>query len=465
MRSLHTVSEERLAPARRRLLQSLAATGAAAVFPWRAPAACADPADATRSSLAAARCAERWIRRQRIATSHGVTWPRTPGGSGPAPNQLYHGAPGVVLFYLELYGATGDTAYLREALAGAEDVAARNALPQVQTPEAGLYMGLSGQVFVLAELGKLAGAGRYTQLARRYLAQLTRLSRPVGEGVEWNDFNDIVYGTAGIGLVLLYAHRRFGDEAALELARRAGLRLIDTGIAADGGLRWEMEPTFEYYMPNFSHGTSGVGYFLAELYAATGDRRFLDAAVQSTRHLLAIADTANGQCRIVHDDGPGKHLHFYGWCHGPAGTARLFHALGRATGDPSWNEWVERGARTVLESGVPEKRSEGYWNNFGSCCGDAAVMRFFLDLYQVHRRPQYLQFAQHLRGFILEHATQQGDGCSWVHAEGRRDTADVSAQTGYMQGAAGIGAAFLRFDALERGRAHVVLPDSPFTTV
>ena len=54
-------------------------------------------------------------------------------------------------------------------------------------------------------------------------------------------------------------------------------------------------------------------------------------------------------------------------------------------------------------------------------------------------------------------------GIRWPHAEHRTRPAEVAAQTGWMQGAAGIGAWFLHLDAFERGAAPPIrLPDSPF---
>jgi hypothetical protein len=51
----------------------------------------------------------------------------------------------------------------------------------------------------------------------------------------------------------------------------------------------------------------------------------------------------------------------------------------------------------------------------------------------------------------------------WAQAEDRLRPDAVVAQTGYMQGAAGIGALLLKLDACERGRrTRVVLPDSPY---
>ena len=64
---------------------------------------------------------------------------------------------------------------------------------------------------------------------------------------------------------------------------------------------------------------------------------------------------------------------------------------------------------------------------------------------------------------LLAKATREGDGLKWVQAEHRVKPELLVAQTGYMQGAAGIGMLLLHLDGFERGKkARISLPDSPF---
>ena len=64
---------------------------------------------------------------------------------------------------------------------------------------------------------------------------------------------------------------------------------------------------------------------------------------------------------------------------------------------------------------------------------------------------------------MMSRATRDGDALKWVQAEHRVQPDNVVAQTGFMQGAAGVGTALLHLDAAERGaRGHVTFPDSPF---
>jgi hypothetical protein len=156
-------------------------------------------------------------------------------------------------------------------------------------------------------------------------------------------------------------------------------------------------------------------------------------------------------------------LYYLGWCHGPAGTARLFYRLHQATGDKEWLDWVKRSALAVLASGIPNKRTPGFWNNVGPCCGSAGVAEFFLDLHRVTRDRAYLAFSRRLTEDLLRRATRDEKGTRWIQAENRIEPGVLKAQTGYMQGAAGIGTWLLYLDAFGRGQARrITLPDNPF---
>lgn len=59
--------------------------------------------------------------------------------------------------------------------------------------------------------------------------------------------------------------------------------------------------------------------------------------------------------------------------------------------------------------------------------------------------------------------TNDERGLRWVQAENRTQPDNLVAQTGFMQGAAGVGTFFLQLDALERGAPWLFpLPDTPF---
>jgi lantibiotic modifying enzyme len=240
--------------------------------------------------------------------------------------------------------------------------------------------------------------------------------------------------------------------------------MIELGRPENGGLKWAMSSTTKNLMPNFSHGTAGNAYFLATLYIQTRKKEFLRAALQGANYLKSVAETEGGTCSIFHNEGDdGKHLHYLGWCHGPAGTARLFYRLYQATGDREWLKWTERSARSILNSGIPHKQLPGFWNNVSQCCGNAGVGEFFLDLFKVTRKTKYLRFAKRMTDNLLDRSTREGKGLKWIQAENRTQPDSLLAQTGYMQGAAGIGMGLLHLYSVEHGKPWKIrFPDTPF---
>jgi lantibiotic modifying enzyme len=425
------------------------------------------PASPAPGYLDAAVNAAHWIRTARIETPEGYVWltgPERPEGFDTV-SHLYTGGAGIVLFLLELARATGDKAYREEAAAGASALIA--SLPEkirLDREEAGFYTGVAGIGFVLDRVFRETGDESFRKGAVRCRDLIHSAAAPSGKGVEWGNVTDIMAGGSGIGLYLLNLARTTNDAASSELAVKAGLRLIELGIAENGGLKWRMDPDFPRVTPNFSHGTSGVAYFLATLHQETGRPELLEAALAGARYLQSIANTEGDSCLIFHDEPDNKKLYYLGWCHGPVGTSRLWLRLHQIDPKAGWLTWARKGANGILESGIPEKQTPGFWNNLGQCCGAAGVADFFLDLGKLTGDDAYLEFNRRVVRHLLNHATATpGGGLKWPHAEQRIKPEYVYAQTGYMQGAAGIGMVFLRREEEARGKVWGLrFPDSPF---
>ena len=456
---------------RRELLGvGLGAVAGMLVLPGFLDAAPAHLGSVTRPELDVALKAARWIRAARMETPHGVTWPADPARPSIVQTDLYNGMPGVVLFYLEMYHATGDRIWLDDASAGATELISQ--LPDIgKSADCGLYTGMAGAAFVLEETHRATGDGKFRDAAKQAVQVIHAHAEKSGAGVAWTKESattDIISGSAGIGLFLLWADRQMGDPANRALAESAGRRLVELAQPASGGLKWAVAPGVRNLYPNFSHGTAGVSYFLTTLYQTTGDRVFLKAALAGAHYLEAVANSADDGFKVFHHEPGGEDLYYLSWCHGPAGTSRLFYRLADATHDDHWMEMVRRSARATIRAGVPEQRSAGYWNNVSQCCGNAGVGEYFLALNRIMPELAYEDMTKRIAANTLERATMvatpDGDGVKWTQAENRTQPDVLVAQTGFMQGAAGVGALFLHLDAANRAGAArgIVWPDSPF---
>jgi len=476
------------APAIRRrdfLGAGVAAAGAAATV---SPAAVAAPAAGSAASsfsqkadyLQAAQQAAVWIRSAEVKVEGGGFWLPDPDHPSQAatvslPNGFYSGSAGVVLFLIELAAATGDLSYLEDARRGGDYLlrswrATAATKGEVPGAELGFYTGLTGTAFVLAELWKATKLAAYRDAAQAATDTILKAARPAGSGLEWVSWPGMT-GNAGIVLGLLALAETLQDPAIRPAVLGAGNRMVENAIEDPrGGLRWQgMPPKLlgeadGVYWPNFQLGTSGVAYALADLHAATGEARFLKAAAGGALHLQRIAAVRGDAALIPYREPDHTDLYYLGYCNGPAGTARLFHRLYKITKDRSYLDWTEKLARGVMASGIPEHQAPGFWNVVCQCCGSAGVVDFFLGLWAETRRTEYLAFARRVADQMLSRRTDfDGKGYRWYQAYTRIKPWDVTAETGYMIGAAGIGAALLHLHLAEaKQRRAIRLPDDPF---
>ena len=472
---------------RRRFLGGVALTGAAGLVPAAAEANPAPAAQAfaeTPSYLFAAKEAARWVRSAEIRVDGGAGWMPVPDhpdmkATVSPPDGFYSGAAGTLLFFIELAAVTGDASYLDDARRGGDFLirswrAAVSPNPDVGT-QYSFYTGLAGSAYTLAELWKATGDATFRDAALGMTNVLLKAAKPAGKGSAWMGWPGLT-GNGGVVLVLLsLADLLAGttDTQAIRAAAiRAGDRMIEQGIPDPrGGVRWEgMPPSFldepdGTYWPGFQLGTSGAAFALARLGAVTGETRFIDAAKAGALHLQSIA-TVKGDAALIHYREPDLTDIFYlGYCNGPAGTARLFYQLYAATKDRHYLDWTEMLARGVIASGIPEKQTPGFWNVICQCCGSAGVTDFFVGLWAATGKKEYLAFARRVADQMLSREMNlDGKGYRWYQAYTRVKPWDVTAETGYMIGAAGIGAALLHLHMIEAGlygRA-IRLPDNPF---
>ena len=426
---------------------------------------------AARGYLDAALRAERWVDRSAIRNGRALSWPADPADPASVQTNLYSGSPGVVLMYLELFHATGDRRWLEPARGGADFLMGSLPVSAASLGEegAGLYTGIAGVAYVLEMVRRATGEARFGKGRAQIVAMLRESLAPAGAGAgaAWNPSNDIISGSSGILLTLAWLDRNGGAWNDWRRdAVRVGDHLLEVATPEHDGLKWGIASTVPRRYPNFSHGTAGVSYVLATLCRETGERRFLDAALAGERYLQAIATrTPNDGIKIFHSEPGGEQLFYLSWCHGPAGTARLYHRLGEVTGDATWRAMLPRLAQGIVDSGVPEQHPDGsgYWNNISQCCGSSGIVEFFIAMHALTGDAKHLAFARRVMDDAVARGTADGDAIKWIQNEHRVRPELLVAQTGLMQGAAGVALALLHVDGAMQGREPLVaLPDTPF---
>jgi lantibiotic modifying enzyme len=208
---------------------------------------------------------------------------------------------------------------------------------------------------------------------------------------------------------------------------------------------------------------AGIGYFMSKLHAATDDERYRTSALAAGHYLRSIISEATSSNGLIFHDTTGQNLFYLGWCHGPAGTGRFFYRLYRLTADSGWLDLVRTQATTLMGSGIPERQTPGYWNNVSRCCGAAGVGEFFLGLYTATEEAHYLAFAERIAEYLLARGETDASGLKWTQAEMRHQTDHLIAQTGLMQGAAGIGLFLIHLEqALRCDKPLIRFLDEPW---
>jgi lantibiotic modifying enzyme len=400
----------------------------------------------------------------------GVVWARTTESDSAIDHSLYRGTAGIIVFLLELATATGDESYQAQAVAAGRELA--DVVANKSWASVAFATGWSGYAFVFSELHKRTDDPVFAAMVETCAERLLAQSSPLGNGggigwIEPMPFSDItgftgdreVYdlsvGAAGSGLAFLSLADRPALKHHLASAVRIGERLLEVGEETPEGRRWGLmsDMPFPFTAPNFAHGGAGVGYFYARLYTRTSDERFLSAAVDAARYVNSRSSAVGDGALVCHTEEQTPPEFYLGQCHGPAGTARLYVLLHRITGEPAYLESIAAMYRGIRALNAPSTRSWGWWNNHSRCCGDAGLGDAALLLASVVPAPHsdgFLQLAHDCAAVIEGASASDGGARSWTQAEHRARPRFLETQTGFMQGAAGIGS-FL---------AHLAAPSS-----
>jgi hypothetical protein len=297
-----------------------------------------------------------------------------------------------------------------------------------------------------------------------------RAAKAAGSGLAWSDAPGIA-GGGGIVLYLLYAAREFESALYRITAERAGDHILELATNERyGGFSWRGFPAFpglskDAYLPAFEDGTAGIVYVFARLYGETNKARFVFAANQGATHLQNVATIGSKAELISHPLSDLPELHYSGFCHGPAGTARAFFELYKITREPDYHIWAERLAQKVLQSDIRGELTPGYWTVVCQCCGSAAVVDLLVEMWAFTERPDYLISAKRaVRKLVNSETNSDGKRICNAKARARVTPQEANTETDYFVGASGVGSALLRVHLAEQGKYSAIsFPDNRFS--
>lgn len=240
------------------------------------------------------------------------------------------------------------------------------------------------------------------------------------------------------------------ERELLDVAVRMGSTIVDQAVWYESGCTWVgAEPdvthlggkaeiatgaqgSYTSLGPEFYHGTSGIAYFLAELYATTRQERFREAALGAVGHSLAL----------VADPQHKYGLGFYtGW---PGILAILAH-VGTLLEDDN----VGRRVTTLLEGMALSSADEDEYDLSGGMAGGIVAFLALDRMLPIDG----VRLASKLGERLLRDEVRDGETSSWRSPS----FPDRIGLLGLSHGGAGFGLALLEL-------AHVT-GDSTYRTV
>lgn len=420
-----------------------------------------------------AEAAARWIMRQAIEKDGGLEWPEYEG-TNAHPCNLYEGSAGIVLALINLYRATHDPTWLDAAKKAARRLVARarkakdglewpdeseddDGKVSAKGPSPAYYVGAAGIGATFLALFETTQDKEGLELATSAANAILASADREGKLVRWGEDTDDISGAAGIVFFLLEMHRTTSDAKYLLAATSAADWLINVGEKDGDGLKWKSTAALPRYYTGFSHGTAGVADCLLRVYEATTEKRFLDAAEAGARWLARVASKDGDGLKWFHFAPDHADQYMTGWCHGPAGTCRLFLDLHSVTEKKEYLETARKGAAWLMEHMDPTKNETVFYGT-SMCCGATGIGDYFIDLYLATEDEQYLEYAAGVGRWLLAHAKRDGDGLKWTNYDAPDEKGIIYYGTGYMTGTAGVGSFLARLDLVLRGQEAAYLP-------
>lgn len=287
-----------------------------------------------------------------------------------------------------------------------------------------LYSGSAGTGFFLIRLYEITKEQKYLAVARDIAEELIDktasksfytdklVSAPTSELKVTGWHTGVYSGPLGAGIYLLALYNYVKDERYIEVAGRLADDVIEVSVKDESG----------YWLTGdadiFSDG-GYIPYFIA-IYKATKDKRYLDAAREYARHIVAGAKAyeGGGSYYMANDlslVGMPKDSIYPGFSHGTAGIGFIL-ALLYETDAKEWE--LEAAVQTAdfltaisdeTENGrlIPYlwggETGEEYAGRYylGFCHGPAGTSLLYRKLYDITGKEAYLGICEELAHGII----------------------------------------------------------------
>jgi serine/threonine protein kinase len=307
------------------------------------------------------------------------------------------------------YGAIGQVLYLKSTLGIIPEDVRDWVLRQPITLEnyaPGLYVGLSGLAWGLAELGFEDAA--HKAINEAYQSPLLYESL------------DVFYGCAGTGLASLHWWYRTGEDKFLARASELGDQILGAAIDDPAGHYWLNVDGNHHF--GYAHGGSGISLFLLYLYLANQDPKYLQYAISGLEYEIAQGREKAGYIAWTRSKDSGIFSPY--WRYGNAGIGSVLIRFYAILKSQRYLEFADKAARYAAGkfAGFP-----------GQFMGLSGIGEFLLDMYRFTGDQKYIHEAQRVASGVLLYAVPKPHGTAFPGEE------LIRLSTDYGTGSAGIG--------------------------
>jgi serine/threonine protein kinase len=355
--------------------------------------------------------------------------------SGQLGRDLYSGSSGIALYLCALGRQTQDRRYMSAAQRCGDWIWENEPTVARREPMHGLYFGDAGPALLYLALHHSTRDEKWIERCDAVAALLdaAQVRSP-----------DLMTGLAGVGLLHLMRWHVTSSQQSLAAAQRCAERLVS--MRRRDQPIWQLPADYDLLSGKeylgFSHGSAGIGYFLAEHYLASGDATSLRLCQETADWLIDQAEPALAdRSGLYWKTGEMSELSAgTNWCHGAPGMARFLAKAYSATHDVTHADSAIKAARATAFGEV--------WVGTTQCHGLAGNIEVLIDVAQ--------QTGDHSIGervqILAENLVAYRDVDGWPSDERSKRCPDL------MVGEAGVGAAFLRM--VNPSVGHIVSCDA-----
>jgi lantibiotic modifying enzyme len=274
-------------------------------------------------------------------------------------------------------------------------------------------IGIGGCVGIGSVLYGLARAGQmlHDPALLEQTSQLVNLLKP--EHITADRQLNLWGGAAGVLMGLLAAYRATRQPAALERAVVCGQYLLDQRAASPAGPRAWCMGLENQFLGGFAHGTSGIAYALAQLYAATQRTDFLEAAQEALAYETTLFTEAEHNWRDLRGvDEITASGHYtrreslpFGaaWCDGAVGIGLARLEILPILDTPAIRQDIEAALLATQASLAHQDYPTDHL-----CCGVMGQVEFLLTAGLRLERPALVETARQLAAQVVARAERQG---------------------------------------------------------